>query len=77
MTQVNQLAEEVRAELDACGDDYPLTITNGGQTVIIEVPETESIFRAGNVVSGFNTAKFRAQRVDRSLRRIEVKYRSK
>lgn len=71
----SQLANEIKAELEACGDDYPLTITNNGKTVIIEIPETESTFHARLVMQGFNTEKFRAQRVDRSLRRIEVKYR--
>lgn len=70
---MNQLAQEIKDELESCGDDYPLTITNN--TVIIEIPETESTFHARLVMQGFNTEKFRAQRVDRSLRRVEVKYR--
>lgn len=72
----NQLADEIRADLAETGDDFPLTIANDGNTVIIEVPETVSTFSARNIMQGFNTARFRAQRVDRSMRRIEVKYRS-
>jgi hypothetical protein len=70
------LAAEIKAELDAGGANYPLTITNDGKTVIIEVPESETTFTARLVMQGFNTTRFRAQRVDRSLRRIEVKYRN-
>lgn len=74
MEHTNILAAEVQTELEACGDDYPLTIVNSN-LVIIEIPETENTFHARLVMQGFNTEKFRAQRVDRSLRRVEVKYR--
>lgn len=72
--QTSPLAEEIKAELTALNAPHSVTLTNDGQTAIIQLP-AHDVFESRWILQAFNTRTFRAQRRDRQIDQIEVKYR--